>query len=334
MTDAAPTRRIAALFYDGALALDAIGPLEAFAFAATQVVEDFGRPRIYEVSIIAETPGVAQSSSGVRLYADYGYRDGARAPENIDTLIVPGMRAGGEDMMPEHLVRWVAGCAGRVRRIASVCSGAFILADAGLLDGRRATTHWLDSAALQARRPAARVENDRIWTRDGPVWTSGGVTAGIDLALALIEADHGRALALKVARRMVMFLKRPGDQAQFSDVLAAQARSERLAPLIEWIEGALDHPFTVECLADRCAMSPRNFARRFHAEIGVSPLKYVERRRIERARRLLEETHAPLSTIARTCGFGSDERLRRAFQRALGVTPTDYRARFGPSEPD
>jgi transcriptional regulator GlxA family with amidase domain len=222
-----------------------------------------------------------------------------------------------------------------VRRIGSVCSGAFILAEAGLLDGRRATTHWGWCKELAQRYPRVKVDPDPIFVRDGSIYTSAGVTAGMDLALALVEEDHGRELALRVARQLVLFLRRPGGQSQFSAQLAVQAADrEPLRELQAWIADHLNQDLSVEALADRVAMSPRNFARVFSREVGVTPARFVEQARVEAARRRLEESAHGVDAIASQCGFGTAESMRRAFLRRLHVPPSAYRHRFAsPSLP-
>ena len=270
--------------------------------------------------------------SGIGLLADRAYgsvRDG------LDTLLVAGgsARAVIGAARPD-LLAWLRRMAPRVRRIGSVCTGAFLLAEAGLLDGRRATTHWNGTDRLARDYPSVKVDPDAIWVRDGNVFTSAGVTAGIDLALALVEEDLGRPLALAVARRMVVFLKRPGGQSQFSTHLAAQTRAEGpLAELPEWIAEHLDGDLTVATLSAHVAMSPRNFARVFRGEFGVTPAKYVETTRIEQARHRLEEGRLSLDEVAGACGFGSSERMRRTFERHLRVVPRDYRRRFAIGAP-
>jgi transcriptional regulator GlxA family with amidase domain len=217
----------------------------------------------------------------------------------------------------------------RARRVCSVCTGAFVLAAAGLLDGKRAVTHWASCELLQARHPAIRVESDPIFLNDGAIWTSAGVTAGIDLALALVQADLGHGLAMQVAQRLVVFLKRPGGQSQFSAPLRAQAASDDgLAALCAWMEAHLGEDLRVERLAARAGMSPRTFARTYAAKLGTTPAKTVEALRVAAARRALEEGDAPIKRVAHACGFGDEERMRRAFLRRVGVSPSDYRARF------
>ena len=216
----------------------------------------------------------------------------------------------------------------QARRVASVCTGAFLLAAAGVLDGRRAATHWMYCAKLAQRFPAVRVEPDPIFVCDGPVWTSAGVTAGIDLALALVEEDLGRAVALAVARYLVVFLKRPGGQAQFSAALSLQAADDKFGALHEWITGHLGDDLSLSILADHAGMSERSFSRRYAEAAGQTPARAIERLRIDAARRLLSDSRLPVKRIAQRCGFGSEETMRRSFQRLLAVTPQDYRARF------
>ena len=265
-------------------------------------------------------------SSGIRLVAE---RAVGEVRGGIDTLLVAGGRGTAAALADELLLAWIRRMARRVRRLASVCSGTFLLAEAGVLDGRRATTHWEVCGELARRYPRVIVEDDPIFVRDGSVYTSAGVTAGMDLALALVEEDHGRDLALRVARQLVLFLKRPGGQAQFSVQLSAQlAEREPLRDLQAWIA---DHPaetMSIPALSGRVAMSPRNFFRVFTREIGVTPARFVERGRVEAARRLLEATTRGIEDIAARCGFGSAETMRGAFQRVLRVSPQAYRARL------
>lgn len=317
------SRLIVGAVYDGALSLDLIGPLEAFNIARRELSAQ--SQSSYDIVIASIRPGPVRTLSGVQLIAEKALSDF----EKIDTLIIPGMATGDYAYRNSGVIEWLRGAAANIRRIASVCSGAFIAGEAGLLDNRSVTTHWMDCDELREIAPKARVQDNRIYIKDGDIYSSGGITAGIDLALALIEEDYGRALALKVARRMVVFLKRQGDQSQFSELLNAQTQSTRFSSLIDWIETALGEPLNVDLLAAKANMSPRNFTRQFQAEIGVSPMKYVIARRIERARLLLEESAKPLNRIAAESGFATDEKLRRAFQRAFGTSPSDYRRRFG-----
>ena len=250
-------------------------------------------------------------------------------PRPIDTLIAVGGIGSRAAVNERALIRWLAARAGQARRVCSVCTGAFLLAEAGLLDGKRAVTHWWACDELAQRYPRVTVEPDPIFLRDGKIWTSAGVTAGIDLALALVEEDLGRAMALRVARHLVVFLKRPGGQSQFSAMLESQARDDgAFAALHDWLAQHLADDLGVEALAARAGMSPRNFARVYAKRTGTTPAKAVEALRVDAARRALEETAAPIESIARACGFGDEERLRRSFLRCLGVPPKQYRARF------
>jgi transcriptional regulator GlxA family with amidase domain len=249
----------------------------------------------------------------------------------IDTLVVIGGLGTRDALRSPALVAWIARASQRSRRVVSVCSGAYLLAAAGLLDGKRATTHWAECDRLGEAFPAVTVERDPIFVRDGNVWTSAGVTAGMDLALHLVENDLGADVARAVARELVMFVQRPGGQAQFSTQLAAQRpRTSTLQALESWIPDHLDEDLAVPTLAARCAMSPRHFARAFRSEVGVTPGTYVGSMRVEAARRLLETTGRGIGDIARSCGFGTIETMHRCFKRTLGVTPGQYRDRFSP----
>ncbi|MFL5831035.1 MAG: GlxA family transcriptional regulator [Solirubrobacteraceae bacterium] len=318
----AKARRIVVVIFPEVQALDVTGPTEAFSLA-----ERRARPApTYTIELVAPDAGPIRTSSGLQLIAD-GALDSTRG--QIDTLIVAGglgVQAAARD---ERLVSWLRLAARRSRRVCSVCTGAFLLARAGLLDGRRATTHWASCEALARNYPSVSVEPDPIFVRDGNVYTSAGVTAGIDLALALVEEDLGRQAALDVARSLVLFIRRPGGQAQFSSGLAGQAAARPgIHDLQAWIADHLDEDLSVPALAERAFMSPRNFARVFAGEVGMTPAAYVEAVRLERARALLETTELQLEDIARRCGFGTVETLRRTFGRRLGVNPSDYRSRF------
>jgi transcriptional regulator GlxA family with amidase domain len=302
------------VIYDGVQSVDVSGPAEVFAAAG------------HDVTTVSTDGAAVRAMSGLTLLPD-GDLDAVPGP--IDTLVVAGGDGTVGALGDQRLIAWLAQAAARSRRVTSVCSGAFLLAAAGLLDGRRATTHWSVCHLLAELNPTVTVEADPIYVRDGNVWTSAGVTAGMDLALALVEDDHGRDAALAIARRFVLFLRRPGNQAQFSAQLAAQTAERDV--LQETQAHIADHPGTdlsVEALAARAGMSVRNFARSFRAEVGITPARYVETVRVEAARRLLEETDAGVDTVAASCGFGTAETMRRAFLRAVHVPPTEYRRRF------
>jgi transcriptional regulator GlxA family with amidase domain len=279
----------------------------------------------YDVEVVSPVTTV-RAWAGLRLVADRSYRAVRGA---IDTLIVTGVDTPDDARRDPELLRWLARTAPRVRRLVGLCTGSFVLAEAGLLDGRRATTHWMYCRDLAARFPAVTVDPDPIYVRDRHVYTSAGSTAGLDLVLALVEEDHGRRVALRVAQRMVFFLKRPGGQAQFSALLSTQlAERQPLRELQAWV---VEHPeadLSIEALARRVAMSPRNFYRVFVREVGMTPGRFVERVRVEAARRLLEDTARGVSDIAAACGFGTPEGMRIAFRRTLGVPPRRYRSRF------
>ncbi|GLH74785.1 transcriptional regulator [Geothrix limicola] len=320
-------RRIAMLAFPEVQVLDVMGPLEVFSRTSRWLV-DQGRAKqpVYTVEIIGLKHGAFLTSSGLRLHADHAF---AEVGGGLDTLLVAGGVGVAKVRTQRPLLAWIRAQAGKVRRLASICTGAFLLAEAGLLKGRRGTTHWNHCEAFARAYPDVALEPDTIFVKDGSIYTSGGVTAGMDLALALVEEDHGREVALAVARELVMFLKRPGGQAQFSAQLSVQlAEQEPLRDLQAYIQ---DHPsadLSVERLARRVGMSPRNFARRFTEEVGQTPARFVASVRVETARRLLEESSETLEWICEASGLGTPESMRRAFLRTLGIPPGQYRARF------
>ena len=281
----------------------------------------------YTIELVTASGEAFRTSSGLQLTPD----SAAAVVPGTDRHAAGGRRARGADGRGEDeaLISWLRLAARRSRRVGSVCTGAFLLARAGLLDGRRATTHWTACSALRRTYPTVEVESDPIFVRDGNVYTSAGVSAGIDLALALVEEDLGSSAALAVARELVLFIRRPGGQAQFSAGLAGQsAQRPSLRALQDWIADHLDADLSVAALAERSFMSQRNFARVFAGEVGMTPAAYVESLRLERARTLLESTDAQLEEVAARCGFGTVETLRRTFGRRLDVSPSDYRSRF------
>jgi transcriptional regulator GlxA family with amidase domain len=320
---AAPTiRRIEIVAFEQVQLLDVAGPLQVFASANDHALER-GAPAPYRV-VLLSTDSQVQTSSGVVLLAAPLPRRGPPA----DTLLVAGGQGVTQAVRDTALLRWLAARAARVRRVGSVCTGAFVLGAAGLLDGRRAVTHWQACDRLQRHFPRARVEHDPIFVRDGPVWTSAGVTAGIDLALAMVQDDLGHAAAMAVARDLVVFLKRPGSQAQFSSALATQAHDAEFDALHAWMASHLAADLSVAALAAHCGMSERSFVRRYRAATGATPARAVQRLRIEAARQMLATTRWPIKRVAQRCGFGSEETLRRSLQRQARTTPRDYRARF------
>jgi len=318
-------RVVDVLAYPGVQLLDVAGPLQVFASANDLVAN--GRPapvRPYELRVVARGGEGVTASSGLGL----AVKPLSRADAPLDTLLIaggPGVDAAAADPV---LRRWIVQRAARARRVASVCTGAFLLGASGVLDGKRATTHWSYCADLARRFPDVRVESDPIFVRDGKVWTSAGVTSGIDLALALVEEDLGRAVALAVARYLVVFLKRPGGQAQFSAALSLQAADDRFGALHDWITRHLAGDISLAVLARQAGMSERSFSRRYAEATGLTPIHAVERLRVEAARRLLSESRLPVKRISQRCGFGSEETMRRSFLRLLATTPQDYRARF------
>lgn len=320
------------LAYPDIQILDVMGPLEVFS-RTSRWLKDNGKRRddAYSVEILGLRRGAFRASSGLRIFADRRYAEVGRG---IDTLFIAGGKGSERYCRQPHLLRWLRRQAGWVRRLASVCTGAFFLAEAGLLKGRRATTHWASCASLARQFPDVRVEPDTIFVKEGSIYTSAGVTSGMDLALAMVEEDLGREVALAVARELVVFLRRPGGQTQFSAQLAVQfAEHEPLRELQAYI---LDHPdedLSVETLARRAAMSPRNFARVFTREVGTTPARFVVSARVETARRLLEESSEGLETICSMSGLGTTESMRRAFLRIVGVAPSQYRERFNRHHP-
>ncbi|MEV0463820.1 GlxA family transcriptional regulator [Nocardia tengchongensis] len=318
-------RVVLIVVFDGFQLTDLAGPADVFAGAAA-----LGAAPGYRVELAAAQAGPVRSSCGIEVTAAHGL-DTWTGP--LDLLLVVGgltfwAAAGDSDLVSG--IRRVAAAADRV---GSVCSGTFLLARAGLLDGRRVTTHWAGGELLAQQFPALTTEPDRIYVRDGPVWTSAGVTAGIDLALAIVAADHGPDLAREVARWMVVYLHRPGGQSQFSAPLTANPpKRDPLRELQVWMEEHPESDLSLPALAGRVGMSIRHFSRVFTGETGTTPARYVERVRIAAARRLLETTDQPMDRVAAAVGLGSPETLYRIFHRHLGIPPGEYRARFTNSE--
>ena len=308
--------------------LDLVGPLQVFARAADMFGrENPGSPPIYAIEVVTISPHRSlMANCGLRITAHKTYRE---VWGKIDTLLVAGGDAIEQNDINSAAVRWLKKAAARCRRVGSVCTGAMLLARAGLLDGRRATTHWNWCEVLVRRAPRTDVDPNPIFVRDENIYTSAGVTAGMDLALALVEEDHGSKLALQVARNLVLYLRRPGGQSQFSAALSLQATDRKpLRELEAWVLDNLHKPLTVPVLAQRVAMSPRNFARVFNQEMKTTPAKFVERVRVEAARRRLEESQNSMETIASECGFGNVNAMRTVFQRTLKIPPGQYRRHF------
>jgi transcriptional regulator GlxA family with amidase domain len=322
--------------FEGALSVDIAGPADAFGIV-NRLHEDERLPSLpkpaYEVRYVSLRGGLVRASSGLTLQTE---RAAPRMLRDLDTLIVSGGSWMLETIKDRALVRWIAKAAPRARRVCSVCSGAFLLAEAGLLDGRNAVTHWAMNEEFRARYPKVKLALDPIFVEDGKVWSSAGVTAGIDLALALIRRDLGAEIALRVAKQMVVFLQRPGGQAQFSAALLAQetqaAKDDPLLEITTYVAAHLDRDLSVAALAAQAGMSPRSFARLFSD--GLTPAKLVEAARVEAAARALSESQSSIKQIAAQCGFGDEERMRRAFLRKLGVAPRDYRRGFASADAD
>lgn len=306
-------RDIAILIFPDFQLLDAAGPASAF-----DIAERY-HPGSYRIRLVAARPGAVVSSSGVALTAE------PLPDAPVDTVVLSGGQGVLGAAGSAETLAWVTAQAGKARRMTSVCSGAFVMAEAGLLDGRRATTHWERSAEFVRRYPRVSLEPDRIYVRDGDVWSSAGITAGLDLTLALIADDLGEDAARRTAQQLVVYRRRPGGQSQFSALVEMGGQGGRFAALADWMRENLGEPLSVQQLADRAAMSPRHFARAFLAETGVTPARAVERMRLEAARDRVEATLEPVEQIARAVGFDDPERMRRAFLRAFGQPPQALR---------
>lgn len=320
-------RSVAIVAFNGVEILDLTGPMDVFAFAnIVAKLSDLSSEPVYSIEVLASQPGPITASCGLQIIANKAYSD---VHDGIDTLLIAGTIDVDYLLCDPALQDWVRNMALRVRRLAAICTGAFLLAESGLLDGLKATSHWFFCERLARDYPNVTVESDRIFVRDGAISTSGGVTSGIDLALSLVEEDWGAELALQVARFLVVFLKRPGGQSQFSAYLTSAAHRPELKDLQAWILEHLTDDLRVETLAVRLCMSSRNFARFFLAETGITPAKFVEMARIDAARHYLESTKLSIEVVADKAGFSDPERMRRAFIRQMSVNPQGYRDRFG-----
>jgi transcriptional regulator GlxA family with amidase domain len=314
------------LGFPGAEALDITGPLEVFSEATRLLhAKKLTREPAYSIEVVGLRAGPFPTTSGVRLIAERSYRQ----VRGADLLLISGGRGCRRLLQNEALLEWIRRLSPGAQRVGAVCTGALILAQTGLLNGRSATTHWSETADLARQHPSIAVRTNDIYVHDGKYHTSAGVTAGIDMALAMVEEDWGRTTALSVARTLVMFLNRPGGQSQFSEYLAAQfCEDDKVRKLQLWVHEHLEQDLSVPRLAARIAMSDRNFARHFTKVVGVTPAHYVCNARLEAARRKLEENKLPVAQIAHRCGFGTEETMRRIFNMTLGVAPSDYRRRF------
>ncbi len=325
-------RRVVILGVAPVQLLDLVGPAEVLAQAGRLHAAGQGQPvpvPLYDIAChVVAGPGLVQTSAGLA-FSPMASEASLLGLEALDTLIVVGGEGARERTSDPRLQKLVRHLAPKAERLVGVCTGTFILAAAGLLDGRRVTTHWRFCAELSRRHPGLQVDPEPIFIRDGHVWTSAGVTAGMDLVLALVEEDHRHALALAVARELVLFLRRPGDQKQFSSVLATQSQGgSRFGALIAWLAENLHRPLSVEAMAGRACLSPRQFARVFREETGLTPARFLERMRVEAARQRLEAGRGELAAVVESCGFGTEETMRRAFIRQLGASPGNYRDRF------
>ncbi|MEV6983652.1 GlxA family transcriptional regulator [Sphaerisporangium sp. NPDC051017] len=318
------THSILVILFDGVQPLDVAGPLDVFSAAARFTGSASTPPYVVRTaSLGGET---VRSAGGLRLAPDLDLAD----VEDPDLLLVPGGPGVGD--VDNRLVTWLRERAPNVKRVVSVCTGAYLLAEAGLLDGRRATTHWASCDYLASNYPQIQIDPSPIFVRDGSISTSAGVTAGVDLAMALVEEDFGRAVAHEIARLLVVFLRRPGNQAQFSVPLSAQiARSDPLREVQYWAVANLASDLSVPAIAQRAGLSTRQFARAFAEQVGMTPGRYVDLIRLEAAQRMLTDTRDGVIRIARRCGYGTPEAMRRAFMRELGVSPTEYRRTFAKS---
>lgn len=315
-------RRIAFLIFEDFQLLDAAGPISAFEIAGRYA------PGTYDLRVIAGREGAVRSSSGASMNAHAAGR-----ANRIDTLVIAGGFGTRAAIQDAALVRFVSRCATQSRRVASVCSGAYLLAATGVLDGRIATTHWTRTTDFARRYPRVKLDADRIFVKEGRYWSSAGITAGIDLSLALIAEDLGESLARKVAQQLVVYYRRPGGQSQFSALLELERADGKFAPLLDHVRSHLRERLSVQDLAAQACMSPRNFARAFMAETGTSPAKAVTRLRAETARAQIESGRASVQEVARDCGFGDPERMRRAFVSLFGKSPASLRPRRGERSP-
>jgi transcriptional regulator GlxA family with amidase domain len=316
--------RLGLIGYDGVQALDIIGPSDAFTIA--EIESDNGQRRpCYEVIVIGITNKPFRAESGI----SFQPHTTLRCAPTLDTLIIPGGRGARIGKSGNLIAKWISSRAKRIRRIASVCTGIYALAPTGLLDGRRVTTHWRFANDVARRFPKLNVDHDALFLKDGPFYTAGGITASVDLALALIEEDYGPRVALAVARELVVFLKRSGGQKQYSEPLEFQINStDRFADLASWMVEHMRGDLSLDALAKRVCLSPRHFVRRFKQAFGGTPAAFVENLRLDEARRRLSERTQTIENVASSVGFQSDDVFRRAFQRRFGVKPSSYRSRF------
>jgi transcriptional regulator GlxA family with amidase domain len=317
-------KHIAILGYDGVMGLDLVGPMEAFASAEIRSPKGT-RQACYRVTIAAMEAKTFRSEFGLTFRAEKSLS----SVRDVDTLLIPGGRGLRESNDHREITAWLQKYAGSIRRIASVCTGIYGLAPSGLLNGRKVATHWRFAADLAQRYPKLSISPGSLYVKDGKFWTAAGVTAGIDLSLALIEEDFGAEIALSVARELVVYMKRSGGQEQFSEPLQFQVQSHsRFADLLPWVQAHLDQDLSVETLAARVSLCPRQFSRRFTQEFGNSPASFVRRLRLDEARQRLSAPECTVEGVARSVGFSDGDNFRRAFERCFGIAPSTYRGRF------
>ena len=322
------TRHIVIIAPPNTSLLDVAGPMEVFS-KATDYINMYMQnlTGTYTLHVVStESSKIVQTSAGLPIVSEGSIES---INYEVDTVLVSGIPNAPDNMVDTATLNWLREHANTIRRVGSICAGAFILAEAGILDGRRATTHWRVCDKLARCYPKVKVESDPIFVKDGPIYTSAGISTGMDLSLAMVEEDFGRDIALAVARQLVLYLKRPGNQSQFSIILTHQKVDyQPISDIQDWIMDHLDEELTIEILAEKASMSPRNFARVFLRESGITPAKYIEKLRLETARRRLEETRLTLDEISNECGVGNADALRRLFLRHMKTTPSDYRRSF------
>lgn len=324
-------RHIAFLVIPDATLLDITGPYEVFTQAMEQILSEKKKTDfVYELHTISiDKHKNINTASGITIQCPESIKS---LDYEIDTLFIPGVPNSliKQYKFPENALKWIAEQSKKVRRICSVCTGSFFLAEAGILSGKRATTHWEKCDTLSHRFPTIKVESEPIFIKDGNIYTSAGISSGMDLALALVEEDFGKSFALSIAQHMVLYLKRPGSQSQYSSILTHQQTDHQpILETCEWIQEHLNETITVEALASHSSMSPRNFARVFLREMGITPAKYIDKIRIEAACRYLVDSRLSLKEIATLCGMGSPDNMRKAFLKHIRISPTEYRKNFG-----
>ncbi|MFK3972860.1 GlxA family transcriptional regulator [Pseudomonas sp. NPDC087358] len=322
MQDVGTHKTVVMVLFDDVLMLDVTGPMDVFSISNRLLP----REKHYQLLTIADRHGLVRSSCGLKVQADLRLED---CPRNVDLLLVPG-GPGAYGVSHPELNQWLPDAARSARRFGAICTGVFLLGDAGLIDGYRCTTHWNYVERLARRHPESRVETEQIYVMDRNLITSGGITAGIDMALAVVAEDHGKELALEVAKVMLVVMKRQGGQTPYGPLLAAVPRDgSAIARVQAYVVDHIDQPYTVERMAEVAAMSPRNFARAFQRDVGVTPMQYVHNARIDHARKLLESCALPLKVVASRCGFGSARHMRKLFSERIGMSPVQYRQQFG-----